>query len=222
MNILIIEDEEKLATLLKKSLENAGYGAVYCLDAEAGESYLDSGNSEIGLVVLDFMLPGRDGIQLLKSIRERNVSIPVIMLTARDGIESRVLGLDSGADDYLIKPFSVDELLARIKALLRRPKNVLPPKLRAGVLSLDYSARKVFVNGKEVILTPKEFELLEHLMRNPNRVLNREQLLDHAWDFSFDAFSNVIDVHINHLRKKLGKGNEVVETVRGIGYRLKM
>lgn len=160
---------------------------------------------------------------MCKDVRAQNIILPIIILTARDAVEDKVLALDSGADDYLVKPFVFKELLARIKALLRRPEQILPVELKVHDLSLNTTTRKVYRKDKEIPLTLKEFGLLEYLMRHPNQVLTREQILDHLWDFAFDSFSNVVDVHIKNLRKKVdGENNDkILETIRGVGYRIK-
>jgi DNA-binding response OmpR family regulator len=223
MKILVIEDNKKLAKSIKKGLEQEGYAVDYLTDGEAGQRRIEVSSKDYDLVILDLMLPKRDGITVCKNWRDQNVMTPVIMLTAKDANEDKIIGLDSGADDYLIKPFSFPELLARIRALLRRPTNALPAKLKIKDLVLDESSRKVFRGQREISLTLKEFSILEYLMRHPNQVLNREQIISHVWDFAFDSFSNLIDVHIKNLRKKLdGKDDEkILETIRGVGYRIK-
>src|SRR3990170_574604 len=165
------------------------------------------------------MLPDKDGVEVCKNLREKNVVLPIIMLTARDTVKDKILGLDSGADDYMVKPFSFEELISRIKALLRRPKQSLPIELKINNILLNATTRRVFRNQKEIPLTLKEFGMLEYFMRQPNRVLTREQILDHLWDFDFSSFSNVVDVHIKNLRKKLGRDEKTLETIRGVGYR---
>jgi len=174
-------------------------------------------------VILDLMLPKKDGITVLRSIREQNINIPVLVLTAKDKTDDIVLGLNKGADDYLVKPFSRREFFARIRALLRRPKKSLPKKLEVADLILNPATRTVFRSNKEIKLTLKEFNLLEYLMRHPNQIMSREQILFNLWDFYFDSFSNVVDVHIKNLRKKIdrGKKEKLIETIRGVGYRLK-
>ena len=223
MKILVVEDNEKLAKSLKKGLEQEGYAADYITDGEAGQRRLEVGVKDYDLVILDRMLPKRDGVSVCKNWREQDIMTPVIMLTAKDMDEDKIFGLDSGADDYLIKPFSFLELLARIRALLRRPKTTLPSELKIKDLVLNVSTRKVFRGQREVHLTLKEFAILEYLVRQPNQVLNREQIISHVWDFAFDSFSNLVDVHIKNLRKKLEKKNDekFLETIRGIGYRIK-
>jgi DNA-binding response OmpR family regulator len=223
MRILIVEDEEKLALAIKKGLEREGYAVDCVFDGEEAQYRIETGYEDYDLVILDLMLPKKDGITLCKEVREQNITIPILMLTARDKTEDKILGLDSGADDYLIKPFSFEELLARIRALLRRPRQLVPEILRIKDLMLDTSSRRVFRGDKEIFLTSKEFALLEYLMRNVNQIISREQILAHIWDYDFDSFSNVVDVHIKNLRKKIDakNGNKILETIRGMGYRLK-
>jgi len=223
MRILIIEDEEKLAQALKKGLEKDGYAADYIMDGEAGQRRIELSHKDYDLVILDLMLPKRSGFEVCKNVRELNILIPILILTARDAIEDKVGVLDSGADDYLVKPFSFEELLARVRALLRRPEQSLPLEIRIGDLVLNTTTRKVHRQDNEILLTLKEFGLLEYMMRHPNQVLTREQILDHLWDFAFDSFSNVVDVHIKNLRKKVD-GNydeKLLETIRGVGYKIK-
>jgi len=227
MKILIIEDEKKLAQGLKKLLEQEGYAADYLLDGEAGRNRIGVHHVNYDLVILDVMLPQKSGFEILRYMRQKDIATPVLMLTAKDTTDDKIFGLNSGADDYLVKPFSPEELLARVKTLLRRPKQSLPQTLKVGNIVLDPVARKVFKNSKEVTLTLKEFGLLEYLMRNPNQVISRDDLLDHNWDFVFDSFSNVVDVHVKNLRKKIDTVdahgyNTLIETVRGVGYRLKV
>ncbi len=224
MRILILEDEEKLAKHLKTGLENEGFIAQYYLDGLEGENYINLNQDIIDLVILDIMLPQKDGLAVCKSLRTENINIPVLMLTAKSTTEDKILGLNSGADDYLTKPFSFDELLARVRTLLRRPSKILPIELKVGNLVLNTTSRKVIYGNKEIVLTLKEFMLLEYFMSHPNQVLNREQILDSLWDVNFDSFSNIVDVHIKNLRKKLNyfeENEEILETVRGLGYRLK-
>lgn len=223
MRILIIEDEEKLVLTLKKGLEKEGYAVDYLMDGEAGQRRIELNHKDYDLIILDLMLPKRNGFEVCKNIREQNIIIPILILTARDAIDDKVSALDEGADDYLVKPFSFSELLARIRALLRRPENILPIELMVKDLALNSSTRKVYRKDQEIPLTLKEFGLLEYLMRHPNQVLTREQILDHLWDFAFDSFSNVVDVHIKNLRKKIdGNFNDnLLETIRGVGYRIK-
>ncbi|MGC8717062.1 MAG: two-component system response regulator RppA [bacterium] len=222
MRILVVEDEEKLALAIKKGLERENYTVDCVFDGEDAQYRIETGYEDYDLVILDLMLPKKDGIAICKEIREANITIPILMLTARDKTEDKILGLDSGADDYLVKPFSFEELLARIRALLRRPRSLIPEVLKVKDLTLDATSRKVFRGEKEIPLTSKEFAILEYLMRNMNQIITREQILSHVWEYDFDSFSNVVDVHIKNLRKKIGiDGDRILETVRGMGYRIK-
>jgi DNA-binding response OmpR family regulator len=223
MRLLIVEDNEKLAGSLKRGLEQEGYAVDAALDGEAGWKKLLAGLEDYDLVILDLTLPKIDGLDLCRDIRKEGITLPVIMLTARDTVEDKIIGLDSGADDYLIKPFSLEELLARIRSCLRRPREVLPKELHVRGLVLDAAAARVFRDGTEIRLTLKELRLLEYFMRHPNQVLLREQIIGHLWDFDFDSVSNVLDAHMKNLRKKIDGDYEekLFETVRGMGYRLK-
>ena len=223
MRILIIEDQEKLAKSLKKGLEQEGYSADFLQDGESGQRRIENKSKDYDAVILDLMLPKKDGLEVCKAWRDQGISIPVLMLTAKDTLGDKVTGLDSGADDYLIKPFGFEELLARLRALLRRPREALPPELKAGDLILNSKAKQVFCRGKEIVLTLKEFSLLEYLMRQQNAVVSREQILEHIWDFSYTSLTNVVDVHIKNLRKKLGEQDygQNIQTIRGLGYRFK-
>lgn len=221
MKILIVEDQENLAKLIKQGLESEGMAADYVMDGETGQLRIELNHDDYDLVLLDVMLPKKDGIEVCKAVRAQNISLPIIMLTAKDGMDDIITGLNVGADDYLVKPFSFQVLLARIRAILRRPKVSLPSQLKIQSIVLDPSSKKIFKNSKEIKLTLKEFSLLEYLMRHPNQVLSREQILTNVWDFSFDSFSNVVDVHITNLRKKLGdKNGKLLETVHGAGYKI--
>jgi DNA-binding response OmpR family regulator len=222
MRILIIEDQEKLAKSLKKGLEQEGYAADYLLDGESGQRRIETKQQDYDAVILDLMLPKKDGIEVCQSWRSQNIAIPVLMLTAKDAVSDKVVGLDGGADDYMVKPFGHQELLARLRALLRRPRQTLPIKLVVGDLLLDTSNKQALCKNIKLPLTVKEFVLLEYFMRNPNQVLSRRQILEHIWNYDFDSFANVVDVHVKNLRKKLSKMHyeQVLETVRGMGYRL--
>ena len=216
-----MEDQENLAKTLKKGLEAEGYAADFVLDGEAAERRIQTGHQDYDLIILDLMLPKKGGLEICKEMKDKGIGTPVLMLTAKDGQDDIVTGLNVGADDYLVKPFSFDVLLARIRSILRRPKTALPLEFKVRDVSLNPSTRKVFRGGKKVELTLKEFALLEYLMRNPGRVLEREQMLTNVWDFDFDSFSNVVDVHITNLRKKLDdKKGELIETIRGVGYKI--
>lgn len=223
MRILIIEDEEKLAQSLKKGLEKEGYAVDYVMDGIAGERRIVMSHKDYDLAIVDLMLPGKDGFEICRSVREQKITLPLLVLTARDATDDKVAALDAGADDYLVKPFSFEELLARVRALLRRPEQSLPSELIVHDLHLNTTTRKVHRKDKEIDLTLKEFSLLEYLMRNADQVLTREQILDHLWDFAFDSFSNVVDVHVKNLRKKIDSGHheKLLETIRGVGYRIK-
>ena len=217
MRILIIEDNEKLAKYTKQMLEEEGYAVDSAFDGETGERLTRSGNYD--LIVLDIMLPKKDGISVSKSLREDNVNLPIIMITAKGEVDDRILGLDSGADDYLVKPFDMKELLARIRALLRRPQEKIITKLKIQDIEIDNSQHNVTKKGVSLSLTLKEYSVLEYLMLNADQVITREQLLEHCWDFAYSAFSNITDVYIKQLRKKLKDTNEkYIQTIRGVGY----
>ena len=219
MKILLTEDNQKLAVSIKKGLEQEGYAVDILSSGEEAESRIMSHCEDYDVMVLDIMLPGKDGISVCASLREANSMIPIIMLTAKDTVSDKIAGLDAGADDYLIKPFSFEELLARIRALLRRPKQLSPLILKANNLELNTTTKIVTVNDIAIPLTLREFGILEYLLRHPNQVISREQILAHVWDYSFDSFSNVVDVHIKNLRKKLQHYEKNLETLRGMGYR---
>ncbi len=226
MRILIVEDEEKLAKSLTRGLTQAGYAADYLTDGESGLRRLELYHADYDLLILDLMLPGKDGFEVSRDLRDQGIMIPILILTARDAVDDKVKALDSGSDDYLVKPFSLEELMARVRALLRRPSGALANELKVGELILRPAEREVYRNGQKINLTLKEFELLHYLMRHPGKVLNREEIYVHLWDFAANSLSNTIDVHMKNLRKKLGdtgdEGHEkIVETIRGVGYRLK-
>jgi len=221
MKILLVEDEQKLAQALTKGLTHEGYTVDTVSDGKKALTRIQLHRSDYDIVILDLMLPSMDGYEICKEMRASNITTPVLVLTARAETDTKVQLLLAGADDYLVKPFSFAELSARLKALLRRPNEKLPETLKIGDIELNPGERKVTRSGKEIPLTLKEFGLLEYFMRHPNQVVNREDLLSHLWDFNYVGFSNVVDVHVKNLRRKLeGEGTSVLETVRGIGYRL--
>jgi two-component system, OmpR family, response regulator len=222
MKILLVEDEQKLAEALSRGLAHEGYTVDIINDGKKALTRISLHRADYDLVILDLMLPSMDGLEICKQVREMNITIPILVLTARAETDTKVELLLSGADDYLVKPFSFAELCARIRALLRRPNESLPENLKIGNIELSPGERKVTRDGKEIPLTLKEFGLLEYFMRHPNQVVNREDLLNHLWDFNYVGFSNVVDVHVKNLRRKLDSagGAGVLETVRGIGYRL--
>jgi heavy metal response regulator len=221
MRILVIEDEKKVATFIKKGLVEEHYAVDTAFDGEEG-LYLSEIN-EYDLIVLDLMIPKIDGFGVLKKIRERKNNVPILVLTAKDSIDDTVRGLDAGCDDYLTKPFAFAELLARIRALLRRDKKEKESVLRIADLSLSIVTHKVMRQGKEIELTSKEYALLEYFMRNPEKVLTRTMISEHVWDYHFDSNTNVIDVYVNYLRKKIDKDFDpkLIHTIRGIGYMMK-
>jgi DNA-binding response OmpR family regulator len=222
MKILLVEDEQKLSSALSKGLALEGYTVDVIPDGKKALTRISLHRSDYDLIILDLMLPSMDGLEICKQVREWNITVPILVLTARAETDTKVKLLSSGADDYLVKPFSFAELVARARALLRRPTESLPEKLKFDEIELNPTSRKVTREGKEIPLTLKEFGLLEYFMRHPNQVVNREDLLNHLWDFNYVGFSNVVDVHVKNLRRKLSEGNgrDLLETVRGIGYRL--
>ena len=220
MRILIIEDQEKLARSIKKGLEQKGYAVDMLHDGDAGMRRLEFNHTDYDLVVLDVMLPGMNGIDLCTAVRHKGITLPILMLTAKDTLANKVEGLDAGADDYLLKPFAFEELVARIRALLRRPIDVIDVIMVVGEITMDTTKRIVTKKGKEVTLSVKEFATLEQFMRHPNEVLSRETIISHVWDFASDSFSNIVDAQIKNLRKKLQTNNEIFfETIHGVGYR---
>jgi DNA-binding response OmpR family regulator len=222
MRILIVEDQQKLADSIKKGLEQKGYAVDVIYDGGQAMRRLEHDYGQYDILILDRMLPNLDGMIICQTLRKRDIDIPILMLTAKDAVEDRVDGLDAGADDYLIKPFAFEELVARVGALLRRPSENKSSELRFADVVLDVSKRQALKSGKIVDLTVKEFAILEYCMRNQNQVLSRDQIMQHVWDFSAEASSNIVDAHMKNLRKKIQKKNEkLIETVHGIGYRIK-
>jgi two-component system, OmpR family, response regulator len=218
MRVLVVEDVSKLAELLQRRLRREGMGVDVAADSD--EALARATATDYDLILLDVMLPGRDGFELCRSLRESGIWSATLMLTALGSVEDRVRGLDAGADDYLPKPFSFDELLARIRALSRRGTAPRPATLRCGRLRLDPATHRVWRGEEELSLTAREFALLEVFMRHPGRVLSRFELLEHVWDDSYENRSNVIEVYVGYLREKVGR--EMIETVRGAGYRLRV
>lgn len=221
MRVLLVEDEKKVASFIKKGLEEQGYAVDFASDGKTGLSMaLDQVHD---LVILDINLPEIDGLTVLSQMRGKSVITPVLLLTIRATIEDKVIGLDTGADDYLSKPFSFEELLARVRALLRRGSESKVPVLSVADLSLDPASRQVFRDGNRIELTSKEFAILEYFMRNAGRVLTRSMIIHHAWDYDYDAETNVVDVYINYLRKKIDAPYhpKLLHTIRGTGYVLR-
>ncbi|MPZ59969.1 MAG: response regulator [Propionibacteriales bacterium] len=214
--VLVVEDEERIASFIEKGLRANGFAPTVVGDGAGGLQHALSG--EFDLLLLDIGLPDIDGFTVLRRLREARGSIPVIILTARDSVTDTVAGLEGGADDYIAKPFRFEELLARIRLRLRTERGPEVTVLRHGSLSLDLRTRRASVEGRTVELSAREFVLAEMFLRNPDRVLSREQLLSHVWGYDFDPSSNVVDVYVRYLRKKLGSGR--IQTVRGMGYRL--
>lgn len=217
MRVLLVEDNEKLSGYMKEMLEQDGYAVDVARDGEMGERMARA--STYDLIVLDILLPGKDGVAVCKSLRDDDIVVPIIMVTALGDVNRRIQGLDSGADDYLVKPFDMKELLARVRALLRRPQERLGEVLSLGDISYDLTSRTVHQGKREVHMTQKELSVLEYFMRNKGRVVTRDELLAHCWDFAYDPESNITDAYIKQIRKKLhdSKGH-YIKTVRGAGY----
>jgi heavy metal response regulator len=222
MRLLVVEDEKKVAGFIKKGLEEEGYAVDLVSDGHEGLWMALDGVYD--LILLDINLPGMDGLEVLRELRKKELKTPVLLLTVRAAIEDKVLGLDTGADDYLTKPFAFQELLARVRALLRRRVEAEPPLLQVADLTLDPARRVVFRGQEKIDLTTKEFALLDYFMRNVGRVLTRTMIAEHVWDYDFDSMTNVIDVYVNYLRKKIDAGREpkLIRTVRGAGYVLQV
>ncbi len=221
MRILVVDDDKNLSAVVKRGLEEDAY-AVDCVhDGEDGAYYAETGSYD--LIILDVMMPGIDGIEVCRRLRAKNIGVPILMLTAKDAVEDRVKGLDTGADDYLVKPFAFPELMARVRALLRREGDAKSPELTVGDLVLNTVTREVWWRRTPVELTTKEYAILEYMMRRPNAVVTRTMIEEHAWDYDLDSMSNLVDVYIRRLRQKIdpGRGKRIIQTVRGAGYRLK-
>ncbi len=222
MRLLVIEDEQKVANFIKQGLEEEGYAVDHAADGASGLQMALEGLHDV--IVLDVMLPKLDGLSVLQQLRQQNITTPVLLLTVRATIEDKVLGLDAGADDYLTKPFAFEEFVARVRALLRRRAETAPPILQVADLALDPARRVVSRGEKKIELTPREFTLLDYFMRNPGRVLTRTMIANRVWDYTFDSTTNVIDVYVNYLRKKIDTGHDtkLLHTVRGVGYVMKV
>lgn len=220
MKILLVEDEVKLGSAIKRGLEQDGYSVEHVTTAEEGLSYAQ--NDEYDLLILDRMLPGgRDGLEICKELRAQSWKGPIIMLTAMGEVDDKVKSLKDGADDYLTKPFAFEELLARMQALLRRPAELLGPTMAFANVHIDMSEKQVTLKGKDVRLTKREYALLEYLAHNKNRIVSKDQIVQHVWSFESDILPNTVEVFIRSLRKKLRDENgKLIETVRGFGYRL--
>jgi two-component system copper resistance phosphate regulon response regulator CusR len=219
MRILVVEDEKRIADFLSRGLESGGYAVDVAGDGSTALEMVHA--TEYDLIILDLGLPDMDGMAVLKKIRTRKTSPPVLILSARDAVDDRVKGLETGADDYLVKPFAYVELLARVRVLLRRGQPT-PERLQVGELSLDCIRRKVTRGGENIELAPKEFSILEYLMRNRGRPLSRTMIVEHVWDMDYDGLTNIVDVYIRHLRSKIDEKwpDKMIQTVRGIGYML--
>lgn len=221
MRILVVEDEKKVASFIQRGLEGEGFSVEVAYDGESGVEI--GSQSSFDLILMDIMLPKMDGLEAIKALREKGVDTPVLCLTAKDTVEDIVAGLDSGSDDYLTKPFAFAELLARVRALVRRGTQERGAEISYADLRLDPVAHKVWRSDSEIDLTAKEYALLEFFMRNPETTLTRTMIAEHVWDYTFDSFTNIIDVYVNYLRKKVDRDydKKLIHTVRGIGYVLK-
>ena len=220
MKILVVEDDQKLGSLLRKGLEAQGF--VVDFSADGDEGFTLATTRSYDAVVLDIMLPGRDGLSILRNLRERQLTVPVILCTARSALNERLDGLNLGADDYLTKPFYIEELVARLHALVRRASGQQKNLLQCGNITVNLLTREVKCGAKTVELTAREFALLTYLMRSPGRTFTRTQICEHVWNYHFDPGTNLVDVYVQHLRKKLnrGAGQPIIETVRSVGYRI--
>jgi Response regulators consisting of a CheY-like receiver domain and a winged-helix DNA-binding domain len=219
--ILLVEDESKIANAVARGLKYEGFEVSIASDGE--EALILGKDEEFDCIVLDRMLPLKEGVEVCKELRESNIKTPIIMLTAKSGVNDKIEGLDAGADDYLAKPFSLDELLARIRALLRRPNIILNEEIKVGDLILNTTTFEVKRNGKTIILSKKEYDLLEYLMRNANKTISKEKIINHVWDFDSDILPNTVEVYMGYLRNKIDKpfkDKKMLQTVRGFGYKI--
>jgi DNA-binding response OmpR family regulator len=221
LRILVVEDERRLAAIIKRGLVEEGYAVDNAYDGEEAQYMAET--TRYDAMILDIMLPKRDGVTVCRNLRAESINTPILMLTARDTLDDRIKGLDSGADDYQVKPFAFSELLARVRALLRREALPKSQKLRSSDVVMDTLSRETWRGQRKLDLTTKEYSMLEYFMRHPNVVLSRTMLEENIWDYSFDGVSNIVDVYVRRLRRKLEEGGEpsIIETVRGAGYRLK-
>jgi len=221
MRILVVDDDRRLCAVVKRGLLEEAYAVDVAYDGEEGE-YLAEVNP-YDLIILDIMLPKKDGLAVCRELRAKGINTPILMLTAKDAVEDRVKGLDTGADDYLVKPFAFSELLARVRALLRREALSKSPELKVGDLTLNTLTRQAWRGNRPIELTTKEYTILEYLMHHPNAVITRTMIEEHAWDYDFDSLSNLVDVYIRRLRRKIDNEGEesLIQTVRGAGYRLR-
>jgi DNA-binding response OmpR family regulator len=221
MRVLVVEDERRLAGIIRRGLQEEGYAVDNAYDGEEAQYMAE--NTRYDAMVLDLMLPRKDGLAVCRDLRAKNISTPILMLTAKDTLDDRIKGLDSGADDYQVKPFAFSELLARVRALMRREALPKSQKLTVGDLVMDTLSRETWRGQRKIDLTTKEYSLLEYFMRHPNVVLTRTMLEENIWDYSFDGVSNIVDVYVRRLRQKLEAGGEpgLIETIRGAGYRLR-
>jgi DNA-binding response OmpR family regulator len=220
MKVLLVEDEAKIAGFVRKGLEEQGFSVTHSDNGEDAFELAAKGSFDV--ILLDIMLPGRDGLSVLRELRERRNTVPVILLTARSEINQRVEGLELGADDYITKPFFMDELIARVKAVVRRTSGETLSVLHSGPLMLNLITRNARLGDEEIIFAPREFSLLEHLMRSPGNVFTRDQLLEQVWGYGFDPQTNLVEVCIRRIREKIERGGEpFIETVRGVGYRFR-
>jgi len=220
MRILIVEDDRRIANVLKKGLSEEGFAIDLAYDGLEGQFLGES--EDYDLIILDLMLPKLDGISVCKALRKKQIKTPILILTAKTSIEDRVEGLNAGADDYLLKPFSFRELTARINALFRRSQETLPPTLKVLDLELDPAKHAVRRDGRKIDLSAKEFAILEYLLRHKNQAVTRTMILEHVWDYNFDPASNIVDVFVNHLRKKVDtqKEKNLIQTIHGVGFKL--
>lgn len=221
MTILLVEDEPRISKFIKRGLELEHYTVDAAFDGEEAVKLIEVNGYD--LVILDLMLPKKDGLEVCREMRKNKIETPVLILTAKDLVDNKIEGLDSGADDYMVKPFAFGELLARVRALLRRERSVRQAKLQINDLTLDPATHEVYRDGKEIILTSKEYRLLDYFMRRPNQICTRTMIGEHVWGYNFEQNSNVIDVYISYLRKKIDSGfaTKMFSTVRDVGYRLK-